>query len=204
MKKALQAVLVHARRAENEFVAAGHARERFDVLYNDFVVGPTGDRAKIAGLSLATDAFAAIARAQAPFASRGDQSGTHTTELSVWASAKLTPAGSAWYRSLGQGMGETLVFADEQRAYTLSDRGTWLSMRAKLHNLRLLAGGPRLEENRDLRLRNAYGVLAVNPDTHPGVNFSLAMRFVDWLLEPDGVHGAATCHRRNRRRSPRR
>jgi tungstate transport system substrate-binding protein len=133
-------VLVHARRAEDEFVAPV-TRARVDVMNYDFVlVGPTGDPAKIAGLGLASDAFAAIARVQAPFAGRGDQWGTHTAELSIWAPAKRMPAGNAWYRSLGQGMGETLVFADEQRAYTLSDRGTWLSMRAKLHDLRLLNG----------------------------------------------------------------
>jgi tungstate transport system substrate-binding protein len=179
-------LLVHARSAEDEFVAARHARERFDVMYNDFVVvGPTTDPARIVGLPLASDAFAAIARAGAAFASRGDKSGTHTAELAIWSGLKVVPTGTAWYRSLGQGMGETLVAANEQGAYTLSDRGTWLSMQARLSNLRLLVGGRRLDENGDGNLRNPYGVMAVNPDTHQGVNFVLATRFIDWLLSPD-------------------
>ena len=179
-------LLVHARAAEDAFVAARDARERFDVMYNDFVVvGPTGDPAKIAGLTRASDALVAIARAQSPFASRGDQSGTHAKELALWGATKLTPAGTDWYRSLGQGQGETLVFSNEQGAYTLSDRGTWLSMRAKVPNLRLLVGGSGPDQNPDPSLRNPYGVIAVNPDTHPGVNFPLATRFIGWLLAPD-------------------
>jgi tungstate transport system substrate-binding protein len=178
-------VLVHARKAEDQFVAEGHARARYDVMYNDFViVGPTGDPARIAGDTLAREAFAAIARTRAPFASRGDKSGTETAEKSVWAALGTSPTGQPWYRSLGQGMGETLVFANEQRAYTLSDRGTWLSMREKLPNLALLVGGRTLAENRDPGLRNSYGVMAVNPDTHPGVQFALARQFVEWLLSP--------------------
>jgi tungstate transport system substrate-binding protein len=179
-------VLVHARSAEDEFVAARHARERFDVMYNDFVIaGPVGDPATIAGVPLARDAFAAIARARSPFVSRGDQSGTHLAELAIWAALRLSPSGAGWYRSVGQGMGEALVFANEERAYLLSDRGTWLSMRSKLANLQLLIGGRTPAENRDSSLRNRYGVMAVNPDTHPGVNFPLATRFVDWLLSAD-------------------
>ena len=179
-------VLVHARSAENAFVAARHARERFDVMYDDFVVvGPVGDPATIAGVPLARDAFAAIARARSPFVSRGDQSGTHMAELAIWAALRLSPSGAEWYRSVGQGMGEALMFANEERAYLLSDRGTWLSMRSKLANLQLLVGGRTPEENRDSSLRNQYGVMAVNPDTHPGVNFPLATRFVHWLLSAD-------------------
>ena len=132
-----------------QFVAERHARERFDVMYNDFViVGPSADPAKVAGQKTASAAFAAIAAAQAPFASRGDKSGTHTAELGLWQQAGVTPAG-AWYRSLGQGMGETLMVANEQRAYTLSDRGTWLSMREKVPGLALLLGGRSIAENPD-------------------------------------------------------
>ena len=139
-------------------------------MYNDFViVGPAADPAKVASRRSAREAFSAIAIAQAPFASRGDKSGTHTAELALWASAKVTPSG-AWYRSLGQGMGETLIVANEQRAYTMSDRGTWLSMREKLPDLRVLLGGRTITENPDSSLRNRYGVMAINPDTHPGVN----------------------------------
>ena len=175
-------LLVHSRKAEDLFVAEGHARQRFDVMYNDFVlVGPEADPAKLVGTRLARDAFAAIARAAAPFASRGDKSGTHVMEQETWAAAKVTPA-PPWYRSLGQGMGETLMFAHEQRAYTLTDRGTWLALRAKLPALRVWVGGDGPADNTDPGLRNQYGVLAVSPDRHPGVNANLAARFVEWLL----------------------
>jgi tungstate transport system substrate-binding protein len=178
-------VLVHAYQQELQFLADHHARERFDVMYNDFViVGPSADPAKVAGKAAAVDAFAAIAAAQAPFTSRGDKSGTHTAELALWARAKVTPDG-AWYRSAGQGMGETLVMANEQQAYTMSDRGTWLSMRAKVPNLKLLVGGRSIAENPDPALRNRYGVMAVNPDTHPGVNTAAAQKFVQWLISAD-------------------
>ncbi len=179
-------LLVHARQSEDQFVAERHARERFDVMYNDFViVGPAADPGRIAALTQAISAFAAIAKAQAPFASRADKSGTHTAELAVWAAAKIAPAGNAWYRALGQGMGETLIVANEQGAYALSDRGTYLSMRDKLPHLGILLGGRTLAENPDSTLRNRYGVMAVNPDLHPGVNFTVASRFVDWLLLPE-------------------
>jgi tungstate transport system substrate-binding protein len=174
-------VLVHAYKAEMQFLAERHARERLDVMYNDFVlVGPAADPAKIAGRTTAAAAFAAIAAAQSPFTSRGDRSGTHAAELGFWEEAALKPAG-AWYRSVGQGMGETLIVANEQHAYTLSDRGTWLAMREKVRNLVLLLGGRSIAENPDPALRNRYGVMAVNPDTHPGVNSAAAQRFVRWL-----------------------
>ena len=177
-------MLVHAYKSELQFVAERHARQRFDVMYNDFViVGPGGDPAKIAGRASAREAFAAIAAAQARFASRGDRSGTETAELTIWASAGLRPAGR-WYLSLGQGMGETLIVANEQQAYTLSDRGTWLAMRDKLPNLRLLFGGPSIAENPDAALRNRYGVMEVDPRVHPGVNADLARKFVEWIVSP--------------------
>jgi tungstate transport system substrate-binding protein len=138
----------------------------------------------VAGKASAAEAFAAIAAAQAPFTSRGDKSGTHTAELALWGKAKVTPAG-AWYRSVGQGMGETLVVANEQQAYTLTDRGTWLSMQAKLPGLTLLLGGRTIAENPDPALRNRYGVMAVNPDTHTGVNAAAAGKFVQWLVSVD-------------------
>jgi tungstate transport system substrate-binding protein len=179
-------LLVHARQPENQFVAERHARERFDVMYNDFViVGPAADPARIGTLAQASEAFAAIAKTQAPFASRADKSGTHTAELAIWAATKIAPEGNKWYRALGQGMGETLIVANEQDAYALSDRGTFLSMRDKLPRLRVLVGGGRLAENPDSTLRNRYGVMAVNPDLHPGVNFALATRFVGWILSAE-------------------
>lgn len=178
-------LLVHARAQEDQFVAEKHARERRDVMYNDFViVGPENDPAHVASTARAADAFGAIARAGARFVSRGDKSGTETAEKGIWASAKIAPAGQGWFGSLGQGMGETLVTANEQGAYTLADRGTWLSMRAKLPHLRLLVGGSSIGENKDPSLRNRYGVMAVNPDVHPGVNDRLARRFVEWIVSP--------------------
>jgi tungstate transport system substrate-binding protein len=176
-------VLVHSRKAEDQFVADGHAKERFDVMYNDFiVVGPKEDPARIAGMTAAKDAFKAIMDAQATFASRGDKSGTNTKELSLWASVNITPtAEMKWYNALGQGMGETLTFASEQEAYTLSDRGTYLAQKDNLPDLVILVGGNSLEENQDTSLLNPYGVMAVNPDKHPGVNFGLATKFVEWI-----------------------
>ncbi len=180
-------LLVHSRKAEDQFVADGYARERFDVMYNDFIiVGPKEDPAQVAGKTLARDAFRAIMDAQATFASRGDGSGTHVKELGVWASLNVTPTQEMkWYNALGQGMGDTLLFANEQKAYTLSDRGTYLAMRDKLPDLVILVGGNNLTKNKDKALLNPYGILAVNPDKHPGVNYDLAMKFVHWLTSPE-------------------
>jgi tungstate transport system substrate-binding protein len=177
-------VLVHSRKGEDQFVADGHAKERHDVMYNDYiVVGPQDDPAQVMGMPLAKDAFQAIAAAEAGFASRGDKSGTHSKELAIWASIPFAPTGEmTWYNSLGQGMGDTLVFANELLAYTLTDRGTYLSMRDKLPNTTILFGGENLAENQDKALLNPYGVLAVNPEVHPNVNADLAAKFVAWLL----------------------
>ncbi len=180
-------LLVHSRKAEDQFVADGFAKERFDVMYNDFiVVGPKDDPAKLAGMTASKDAFKAIMDASAPFASRGDKSGTNTKELSIWSSASITPTKEMpWYNSLGQGMGDTLLFSDEKGAYTLADRGTYLSMQEKLPNLTILVGGQNLAENKDKALLNPYGVLAVNPEKHPNVNADLASEFVEWIIAVD-------------------
>ena len=180
-------LLVHSRKGEDQFVAEGHAVARFDVMVNDFIiVGPTADPAAISSLGSAKDAFKAIMTKQAPFASRGDKSGTNTKELSIWASAGITPtAEMTWYNALGQGMGDTLLFANERQAYTLSDRGTFLSMKDKLPSLTILLGGATLADNKDKALLNPYGVLAVNPQMHPGVNAALADKFVTWILAPE-------------------
>jgi tungstate transport system substrate-binding protein len=180
-------LLVHARKQEDQFVKDQDAKERFDVMYNDFIVlGPKDDPAKAAAAASAKDAFKAIMDAQATFASRGDKSGTNTKELSVWSSLNITPTKDmAWYKALGQGMGETLTFANEQKAYTLSDRGTYLSMSDKLPDLKIVLGGNTLAENKDKALLNPYGVLAVNPDKHPGVQYDLAMQFVKWITSVD-------------------
>jgi tungstate transport system substrate-binding protein len=189
-------VLVHSRKGEDQFVADGHATRRDDVMYNDFiVVGPKDDPAKITGMSLAKDAFKAIMDAEQPFASRGDKSGTHSKELSIWSSLQVTPtADMKWYNSIGQGMGDTLLFANEQQAYTVADRGTYLSMRDKLPDLAVLVGGNNLAENADKALLNPYGVLAVSPEKHPNVQAGLAQQFVAWLLSAEtqeliGGHG---------------
>jgi len=167
-------ILVHARAQEDNFVADGHGTARADVMYNDFVIiGPDSDPAGIRGLSDAAAAFARIAAAQAPFISRGDESGTHVKEKEVWAKADIEPAGD-WYISAGQGMGAVLTMANEQLAYTLSDRGTYLARTAQGIELPILVEG-------DSILFNPYGVIPVNPDKHAGVNFELASRFVEWL-----------------------
>jgi tungstate transport system substrate-binding protein len=180
-------VLVHSRAGEDKFVAEGFARERFDVMCNDFIIlGPPEDPAAIRGMTLAKEACQAIADAQAPFASRGDKSGTHTKELSIWTAIGLTPGPDMkWYNSLGQGMGETMLFASEQKAYTLADRGTYLAMHDKLPGLTVLVGGNNLAENKDKALLNPYGVLAVSPEKYPQTNFDLAMKFVVWLTSVD-------------------
>jgi tungstate transport system substrate-binding protein len=183
-------LLVHARAQEDKFVADGEAKERFDVMYNDFIiVGPKNDPVKVAGAKDAAAAFKAIAAAQATFVSRGDKSGTNTKELAIWASAKLTLTEPTkemkWYNAIGQGMGETLLFSNEQQGYTLSDRGTYLSMQDKLKGLTIVFGGQKLTDNQDKLLLNPYGVMAVNPTRHPAVNYDLAVKFVNWILSVD-------------------
>jgi tungstate transport system substrate-binding protein len=176
-------LLVHARKSEDKFVADGFAKERFDTMYNDFIIlGPKDDPAKAGSAASAKDAFKAIMDTQSTFASRGDKSGTNSKELSIWSSLGITPTKDLpWYKALGQGMGETLTFANEQGVYTLSDRGTYLSMKEKLPNLAVVVGGNTLAENKDKSLLNPYGVMAVNPDKHPAVKYDLAMQFIQWL-----------------------
>ncbi len=175
-------ILVHSRSKEDAFVADGHGTARYDVMYNDFIiVGPAADPAGIKGMATAAEALAAIAAAEATFASRGDDSGTHTKELALWTKAEVTiPEGAAWYKSLGQGMGETLLFANETGAYTLTDRGTFLAQQDSLPNLEVMVGGASIDENADLALLNPYGVIPVNPDKG-GINAGLAQDFVDWI-----------------------
>lgn len=176
-------VLVHARAQEDKFVADGSGVNRRDVMYNDFViVGPASDPAGIASVKLGKEAFAKIASAGAPFASRGDASGTNTKEISIWTSLGLKPkSGANGYVSLGQGMGETLQYANQKGAYTLTDRGTWLALKAKLPNLTLLVGGTSVKTNPDKTLFNPYGVIAVNPAKFPKVNYKEAMSFIEWI-----------------------
>jgi tungstate transport system substrate-binding protein len=172
-------VLVHDRKAEDRFVAQGFGVNRRDVMHNDFVVvGPVEDPAMAAGEKTAAQAFARIAAAGAPFISRGDASGTNTKELDLWAAAAVTPRG-AWYKEAGQGMGEVLTMASNLKAYTLSDRGTWIAMKDKLPGLQILEQG-------DAGLFNPYGVIAVNPQRHPEVKYMAAMQYIAWLTSVQG------------------
>lgn len=179
-------ILVHARSREDAFVEAGHGGPRADVMMNDFVlVGPVDDPAGAGDFTLGQEALAAIAAAgesgNALFASRGDDSGTHTREMSLWQAAGITPDPSApWYNSLGQGMGDTLIFANESGAYTITDRATYLAMRDNLPNLALLVGGQSIAENNDPAMLNPYGVIPVNPDKG-NINADLAADFVTWI-----------------------
>ncbi len=168
-------ILVHARACEDAFVEEGYGTARYEVMYNDFiVVGPPDDPAGFAGMTDATAAFLKMAETESPFVSRGDDSGTHTKEMSIWKKADLEPAGG-WYISAGQGMGEVLTMANELQAYTLSDRATYVSMQDKLPALTIVVEG-------DPILFNPYGVIPVNPDVHPQVNAAAAQVFVDWLI----------------------
>ncbi len=175
------ALLVHARARELAFVAEGYGVLRCDVMYNDFViVGPADDPAGIAGMRDAPAAFARIAAAGAIFVSRGDDSGTHVKERSLWRLAGIDPAAGAadWYREAGAGMGATLNIAAGMEGYTLTDRASWIAF-ANKRNLALLVEG-------DPRLFNQYGVILVNPARHPAVNFAAAKAFRDWLVGPEG------------------
>lgn len=168
-------LLVHARALEDAFMEEGHGIRREDVMYNDFViVGPASDPAGIKGGSDAAAALTAIAEAEAPFVSRGDESGTHTKEKSLWTTAGIEPAGD-WYISAGQGMGDVLTMADEMEAYTLTDRATYLAMLLEGLELEIAVEG-------DPVLFNPYGVIAVNPEKNDQIKNDLANEFIDWLV----------------------
>lgn len=175
-------VLVHAREAEDAFVAVGHGVNRRDVMYNDFVlIGPADDPAAVKKEKDVVQAMHKIAQSRAKFVSRGDDSGTHQMEKSYWqhAGMKLTDVeDKPWYLSAGQGMGEVLTMAAEMRAYTLTDRGTYLSYRRKL-------GLPILFEG-DAHMFNPYGIIAVNPEKYPEINYRGAMRLIDWITSKQG------------------
>ena len=167
-------VLVHARAREDAFVDSGFGVVRKDVMYNDFVlVGPEADPAGLQGMTDIAAAFAKIAEAEALFVSRGDDSGTHTKEKEIWAKAGIEPVG-AWYIAAGQGMGAVLTMSNEQQAYSLCDRATYLAMTKEGLDIDLLVES-------DPILFNPYGVIAVNPERYPDINYDLAMEFVEWL-----------------------
>ena len=187
-------LLVHAPEREQEFLSAGHGTARHHVMYNDFIiVGPRYDPAGIRGVSRASEAMATIAATGTPWASRGDDSGTHIKEQSLWVEAGMQPSTSEdWYFSLGQGMGATLNYANETEAYTLTDRGTFLSQSERLPFLTLMIGGESISANVDPALYNPYVIIPVHPDKNDGINHQLALKFVDWLTSPEtGEHIAA-------------
>ncbi len=179
-------VFVHAKAAEEKFLAEGHGVKRHPVMYNDFVlIGPKGDPARIGGGRDIVDALRKVQSAQAPFVSRGDRSGTHMAELALWkaAAVDLGQAKGAWYRDTGQGMGPALNTAASMNAYILADRATWLAFRNR-GELAILVEG-------DKRLYNQYGVILVNPARHPTVKRELGQRFIDWLISPAGQKAIA-------------
>ncbi len=184
-------VLVHDPEAEEKFMAAGHGASRQEIAWNDFIiVGPGADPAHIAGTRDVLAAFRAIAAAKAAFVSRGDNSGTDALEKRLWNAVGLDPAakglaadsaaspGAGWYRDIGGGMGAALNAAAAMDAYTLSDRGTWLSFGHKA-DLRIVLEG-------DKRLLNRYDVILLNPQTHPQAKQAPAHRFAAWLASPEG------------------
>ena len=179
-------VFVHAKAAEEKFLAEGHGVKRYPVMYNDFVlIGPKSDPAQVAGGKDIVEALKKIRSAQAPFVSRGDRSGTHMAELDLWKASgvELEQAKGPWYRDTGQGMGPALNTAASMNGYILADRATWLAFRNR-GDLAILVEG-------DKRLYNQYGVILVNPDRHPTVKKDLGQKFIDWLISPAGQKAIA-------------
>lgn len=174
------ALLVHAKASEEEFISEGYAKERIPFMYNYFVIiGPADDPAGIKGMTSASEAFAAIAKSGVPFVSRGDESGTHKAELKIWEAAGLAPSGDtdSWYVSTGQGMGASITVAAEQGAYVLTDKATYLSHESK-DKFEIL-----LEESDELK--NTYSMLAVSADKWPDTNIEGANAFIEWMTSEE-------------------
>jgi tungstate transport system substrate-binding protein len=179
-------VFVHAKPLEEKFVSEGFGVQRFEVMYNDFVlVGPKSDPAKVAGSKDIVESLKKIQKSQAAFASRGDKSGTHFAEVELWKAAGVDIAKDkgAWYRETGSGMGPTLNTASGMNAYALADRGTWLSFKNR--------GDLAIAVEGDQRLFNQYGVMLVNPAKHPHVKKAEGQAFVDWVTSPEGQKAIA-------------
>jgi tungstate transport system substrate-binding protein len=173
-------VFVHAKSAEERFLAEGFSTKRYPVMYNDFVIiGPQNDPAGAKGQEVVA-ALKSIKERGAPFISRGDRSGTHIAEIALWKTAGIEIAGDKgpWYKEIGQGMGAALNMASSSNAYLLSDRGTWLAFKNR-GDLAILVEG-------DKRLFNQYGVMLVNPAKHPTVKAEAGQKFIDWLISPEG------------------
>ncbi|WP_300493784.1 substrate-binding domain-containing protein [uncultured Methylophaga sp.] len=170
--------LVHAPKAELEYVNDGYFIDRRYVMYNDFVlVGPVNDPAEIASAETITEAMQKIAQSGSRFVSRGDDSGTHKKELQLWKTTDINPSGN-WYVQAGQGMGAVLKIADEMSGYALTDRGTQIAYQEKMQ-LKLLFEG-------DAQLSNPYHIMAVNPEKHPHVQFTMAKRYMDFMTGAEG------------------
>ena len=179
-------VFVHAKPLEEKFLAEGFGVNRFEVMYNDFVlIGPKADPAKVAGGKDVLEAFRKIRSAQAPFVSRGDKSGTHFAELEIWKAAGIDIAKDKgpWYRDTGQGMGPALNSAAGMNAYILADRGTWLSFKNRAELTIVVES--------DKRLFNQYGIILVNPEKHPSVKREMGQTFIDWVISPEGQKAIA-------------
>jgi len=179
-------VFVHAKSAEEKFIAEGHGVKRQPVMYNDFVlVGPKSDPAKVAGGKDIVEALRKVKAQTAPFVSRGDRSGTHMAELDLWKLAGVDIAADKgpWYRDTGQGMGPALNTASSMNGYILTDRGTWISFKNR-GDLAILVEG-------DKRLFNQYGLILVNPEKHKHVKKEMGQTFIDWVVSPDGQKAIA-------------
>ncbi|WP_425053980.1 substrate-binding domain-containing protein [Psychromarinibacter sp. S121] len=179
-------LFVHAKPAEEKFVADGDGVERFDVMYNDFViVGPASDPAGVGGMSDVTAALEMIAEAEAPFASRGDDSGTHKAELRLWGETDVdvSAASGGWYRETGSGMGATLNAGLGMGAYVLTDRATWIAFGNK--------GDHEIQVEGDEKMFNQYGIILVSPEAHPNVKADLGQQFVDWIISTEGQDAIA-------------
>ena len=179
-------VFVHAKSAEEKFLAEGQGVKRYPVMYNDFVlIGPKSDPAGIKGMKDVGAALKALIAKNAPFISRGDRSGTHIAEINLWKASgvDIEKEKGPWYKSIGQGMGAALNTAGASNAYVLSDRGTWISFKNK--------GDLVIAVEGDKRLFNQYGVMLVNPEKHPNVKKDLGQKFIDWLVSPEGQKAIA-------------
>jgi tungstate transport system substrate-binding protein len=180
-------LLVHAKPDEEKFVAEGYGVKRYDLMYNDFIiVGPAKDPAHVGGMKNPVAALRKIAKRKALFASRGDNSGTYKKEMALWKAAGINPdkASGSWYRETGSGMGATLNTAIGMGAYTLTDRGTWISFKNRDHFKILVQG--------DKRLFNQYGIMLVNPKKYPNVKVKAGETFINWLLSPEGQRTIAS------------
>ncbi len=179
-------VFVHARAAEEKFIAEGYGVERLPVMYNDFVlIGPKSDPAKIAGGKDILEGLRKVKAAAAPFVSRGDRSGTHMAEIELWrmAGIGIEKDRGPWYRDTGQGMGPALNTASSMNGYILADRGTWISFKNRGDLAILVEGDPRLF--------NQYGVILVNPEKHKHVKKEMGQAFIDWIVSPEGQKAIA-------------